>query len=152
MHAIQALLSNTPLMAAIIAWCVAQVFKAAHAKFLLRDFKMERLVGPGGMPSSHSATVCALAVSIGVQEGFGSAYFALAFALAAIVMYDAVTVRYQAGQHGKALNQIFSQLFEPSKGREEDLQAFKEILGHTPLQVLAGALLGILIGWLMSVL
>ncbi len=152
MSEIRAFFSNTPLIAAALAWCLAQIFKAAHAKFLVKNFKMERFVGPGGMPSSHSATVCALAVAIGIQEGFGSAYFALACVLAVVVMYDAVTVRYQAGQHGKALNLLVTKLFDPSQQREEDLQAFKEILGHTPLQVLAGALLGILIGWLMSVL
>lgn len=146
------LIHNTPLISAVVAWALAQILKALHSKFVLKTFSKERFVGPGGMPSSHSATVSALAVAVARTEGIGSTMFALSFALAIVVMYDAVSVRYQAGQHAKALNIIIQQMFDGNKNDEEKFQLFKEVLGHTPLQVFVGVVLGILVGAFMPIL
>jgi acid phosphatase family membrane protein YuiD len=99
------------------------------------------------MPSSHSSTVCALATAIAMTEGFGSIYFAISAVLAAIVMYDAAGVRQSVGQHSVALNRIFKEFsFKFSSPKFE--KDFREFIGHTPFQVIIGALLGILIAWL----
>lgn len=148
---LMSLIHNTPLISAVSAWALAQLLKALHSKFILKNFSKERFVGPGGMPSSHSATVSALAVAVARIEGVGSTMFAVAFALAIVVMYDAVSVRYQAGEHAKALNKIIEQMFDQSKNNEEKFQLFKEVLGHTPLQVLVGVLLGAAVGAFMPV-
>lgn len=143
------LLLNKPLISAVIAWALAQILKAFHARIFLKEFHLERLIGPGGMPSSHSATVVALMVTIGRQEGLASPLFAIAFALALIVMYDAMSVRRQAGEHAKALNIIIQQMLDENQNSDQRLHAFKEVLGHTPLQVLAGIVLGVVVGFLM---
>ena len=103
--------------------------------------------GSGGMPSSHSSTTCALMMMIGFSEGFDSAVFALAFAFSAIVMYDAAGVRRSTGKNAAVLNRLIDRLYTDGSFDEEHL---KELVGHTPVQVLAGALLGILIGTLMA--
>lgn len=141
-----ALAHNTPLLCAVLAWVLAQILKALHSKFILKSFTKERFVGPGGMPSSHSATVCALATSVARVSGIGSTEFAIAIALAIVVMYDAMSVRWQAGQHAKALNIILQELFDQNSNDEKRFESFKEVLGHTPLQVLVGIILGILVG------
>lgn len=145
------LINNRPLISAVIAWALAQLLKGIHARFILKEFRFERLIGPGGMPSSHSATVVALMVSIARQCGLGSPYFAIAFALAIVVMYDAMSVRRQAGEHAKALNIIIGQLFDVTKNSDEKNMLFKEALGHTPLQVLAGTVLGFIVGFAVPI-
>lgn len=109
-----------------------------------KSFDPERLVGSGGMPSSHSATVCALATAAGIEYGSGSFQFAISAILAIIVMYDARGVRREAGLQAQVLNEMiaFFQNMGKSVSYEEKL---KELIGHTPLQVTAGAILGILI-------
>lgn len=109
-----------------------------------KTFDAERLVGSGGMPSSHSATVCALATAAGIQYGGGSFQFAVSAILAIIVMYDARGVRRETGIQAQVINEMisfFSNMGKPLSYEEK----LKEFVGHTPLQVLAGALLGILI-------
>ncbi|PKI77027.1 hypothetical protein CRG98_002530 [Punica granatum] len=103
---------------------------------------MKQLVGSGGMPSSHSATVTALAAAIGFQEGFGGTLFATALVLAAVVMYDATGVRLQAGRQAEVLNQIVYEL--PAEHPLAESRPLRELLGHTPPQVVAGGLLGII--------
>jgi len=100
----------------------------------------------GGMPSSHSATVCALASSIATLYGFSSPMFAIAAILAFVVMYDAFNVRRETGEQAKILNYMMDQWADT---KPEDLigRSLKELIGHTPLQVLMGALLGIAVGW-----
>lgn len=138
------LVHNGIFMSAIIGWLVAQILKTIIHMILNKKFVAERMVGGGGMPSSHSATVCALATATGIHFGGGSFEFALAAILAVVVMYDAMGVRQETGKQGKVLNEmmeIFTQM-----GKDIDAEkAFKEFVGHTPLQVLMGALLGILI-------
>ena len=104
------------------------------------------LVTSGGMPSSHTATVCALATSIGLTEGLGSIYFSISAVLAGIVMYDSAGVRQSVGQHSVALNQIFKE-FKLKYTKTGIEQNFREFVGHTPFQVFVGAALGILIAW-----
>lgn len=136
------LLHNSIFLSAIIGWLVAQVLKTIIHLIVNKQFVAERMVGGGGMPSSHSATVCALATATGIRFGGGSFEFALAAIFAIVVMYDAMGVRQETGKQGKVLNEmmeIFTQM-----GKDLDAEtALKEFVGHTPLQVLMGAILGI---------
>ena len=141
-----ALLGNRPFISAIVSWALAQALKVIYTLLTSKELRPERLIGPGGMPSSHSATVMGLTVAIARQYGIGSPFFAISLTLAIIVMYDAVSVRFQAGQHAKALNHIFEKLFDKNTDDETRRKAFKEVLGHTPLQVMAGIALGVLVG------
>lgn len=103
------------------------------------DFQV--LFRTGGMPSSHSAMVTSLATVLGLQEGLGSPLFALAVITALIVMYDARGVRHQSGQHARILNQILRELFSGQPISEQEL---KELLGHTPIEVIVGSIVGVL--------
>lgn len=139
------LLQNRVLMAAAAGWLAAQVLKTLLVLIMERELRWERLVGSGGMPSSHSATVCALASSSAAVYGLGSGQFAIAAIVAFIVMYDACNVRLETGKQAIAIKEL-QELF---RNMGEDLSAeekLKELVGHTLPQVLAGALLGIFIG------
>lgn len=141
------LLSNKIFLSAVIGWLSAQIIKTLLHLALTRTFQAERLVGSGGMPSSHSATVCALAASSGLLYGFGSFEFAVTAILAIIVMYDAIGVRRETGRQSKVLNEmieLFSHMGEDVSAEER----LKEFIGHTPLQVLAGAILGTALAWI----
>ena len=144
MEFIEDLLHNRIFVAAICGWFVAQVLKTLIHMWFNRKFVAERLVGSGGMPSSHSATVCALAAAAGMEYGGGSFQFAMAAVFAIVVMYDAIGVRRETGIQAKVLNEMM-ELFD-KMGKEMSVEEkLKEFVGHTPLQVLMGALLGILI-------
>lgn len=140
----QEIISNQVLMCAVVAWTVAQVLKTIIDVALNHSFNAERLVGSGGMPSSHSATVCALVTSTGMKYGVGSFEFAISFVLAMIVMYDAIGVRQETGKQAKVLNSL---LFENLLKLDSVVlqEKLKEYVGHTPIQVAAGAILGILL-------
>ena len=140
----QELLNNEILMSAGLSWGVAQVVKTIIHLILTRKFVAERLVGSGGMPSCHSATVCALVTSVFINEGIDSPFFALAFILAIIVMYDAMGVRYETGEQAKVLNEIVSVIEKMGSDLNYD-EKMKEFIGHTPLQVFVGAILGIIV-------
>lgn len=136
--------SNEVLICAVVGWTVAQVLKTLIDFSLNKSFTPERLVGSGGMPSSHSATVCALTTGAGIRYGVESFEFAICFILASVVMYDAIGVRQETGKQAKLLNLIMEQdLFHLDN--EQFQKKLKEFVGHTPLQVFAGAVLGILI-------
>ena len=136
------MLGNQLLMSAVTGWVVAQFLKTLIDFALNKNFNAERLVGSGGMPSSHSATVCGLTTAALLKYGTGSFEFAVSFVLSMIVMYDAIGVRREAGKQAKLRNSILSE--NPLKLNAEVLQEkLKEYVGHTPLQVLAGAILGI---------
>lgn len=138
----QEILENQVMISAVAGWTVAQVLKTILDCVLNKNFHAERLFGSGGMPSSHSSTVCGLTTAAGLCYGPGSFEFAISFILAMIVMYDAMGVRRETGKQAKLLNSIL--LENPLKLSGEVLQEkLKEYVGHTPLQVLAGALLGI---------
>ncbi|SMD58200.1 Divergent PAP2 family protein [Acinetobacter baumannii] len=110
-------------------------------------WEWERLMETGGMPSSHSATVVALAVGIGMSEGWGSTLFDVAVVLASIVMYDATGIRRAAGMHAARLNDLFEELRTVIQ-RGPEQEPLKELLGHTYLEVVVGAILGGLFAWL----
>lgn len=140
----QQLLSNTTLITACVAWLIAQVLKTIIDFRVYKSFNPERLVGSGGMPSSHSSTVCALAASAFLHYGPGSFEFSVSFILAMVVMYDATGVRQETGKQAKVLNALLQE--NPFEWTGELLeQRLKEFVGHTPLQVFAGAVLGILV-------
>ena len=140
---------NYLFMAAVLGWLTAQVIKVIIDLLLTKEINWERLVGSGGMPSSHSATVCALMTAAALKCGAASNEFAICSILAIIVMYDARGVRRETGNQAVVLNQIMdyftSEHPEKIEFNEENL---KELIGHTPLQVVIGAALGILVGFL----
>lgn len=138
---------NLILDLSISAWFVAQVIKVLLELRFRGKSSWDTMFGSGGMPSSHSAFVCALAVSTGVLYGIQSPLFAITAGLAAIVMYDAFNVRRAAGEHAKHLNQILAK-HGKAVTEERGVKRLKESLGHTPFQVLMGALLGSGIGCL----
>ncbi|XP_054807251.1 uncharacterized protein LOC129309629 isoform X1 [Prosopis cineraria] len=145
--------TNYPLISAIVSFAIAQSTKFFASWYKERRWDLKQLVGSGGMPSSHSATVTALAAAIGFQEGFGGPLFATALILACIVMYDATGVRLQAGRQAEVLNQIVYEL--PAEHPLAESRPLRELLGHTPPQVVAGMLLGILtaaIGHLITII
>ncbi|MDE7014345.1 MAG: divergent PAP2 family protein [Kineothrix sp.] len=142
------LINNRIFMASVSGWFVAQILKTIIHMWFNRKFVAERLVGSGGMPSSHSSTVCALATAAGLEYGGGSFQFAMAAIFAIVVMYDAMGVRRETGIQAKVLNEMM-ELFT-KMGKEMSVEdKLKEFVGHTPLQVLMGAFLGILIAVLM---
>lgn len=145
----QNLLSNRIFCAAAAGWFVAQILKTIIHTFFSGKFVAERLVGSGGMPSSHSSTVCAMATAVFYEYGSAGFEFAIALIFAIIVMYDAMGVRRETGIQAKLLNDIL-EIFE-SMGRSEVSahDKLKEFVGHTPLQVLMGAILGITISIIM---
>ena len=132
------------LLIAISAWAIAQVLKLLISIAVYRKFDINYLITGGGMPSSHSALVCATAVSTGICSGFDSPVFAVAAVLAFIVMYDAAHVRRETGEQAKVLNYIMRSWADM---RPEEFEAeLKELVGHTPLQVAVGSVLGIAVG------
>ena len=142
------LVNNRIFMASVSGWLVAQILKTIIHMWFNRKFVAELLVGSGGIPSSHSATVCALAAAAGMEYGGGSFQFAMAAVFAIVVMYDAIGVRRETGIQARVLNEMM-ELFT-KMGKEMSVEdKLKEFVGHTPLQVLMGALLGILIAVLM---
>ena len=148
---------NKVLFAATLGWFCAQVAKVLLTLIFTRKFKAERLWGAGGMPSAHSAMVCALTIAIARFDGIHSASFALAVMFAFVTMYDAMGVRREAGLHAKLLNKYLNQIEQKNADKdgdgipdeEVDEIELKEFIGHTPLEVLGGVLLGILIGILV---
>lgn len=147
---LELLLQNHIFINAVIGWFCAQVLKTITHLIVYKKLVWERLVGDGGMPSAHSATVCALATTIFINLGPDSTEFAIAAILAIIVMHDACSVRLEAGKHAQILNEmieIFANISDKSLSTEEKL---KEFVGHTKLQVFMGALLGIVIAVLLG--
>lgn len=152
------LMANPILTVGVISWLAAQILKTIHYAVKYKTFDPERITGAGGMPSSHSALVVSVAIYTLRSQGFSSPAFALSMILAGVVIYDAMSVRYNAGLHAKELNRLRKVIDEMDDEisqlcGEEDEEAselterrdFKEFLGHTPLEVLAGSLLGIII-------
>lgn len=138
-------LGNTVFWAAAFAWFTAQVLKTIIHLILTKEFVAERMVGSGGMPSCHSATVCSLATASCLEFGAGSFEFAVTLMLAIIVMYDAMGVRRETGIQAKLLNDIIKTFEDMGRSEISAHDKLKEFVGHTPLQVIAGAILGTLI-------
>lgn len=142
---------NYVLLTAVISWFAAQIIKTFIHLIKFKTFNPERLFGAGGMPSSHSALVCSATLAVARKAGTNSIEFALMFILAVIVMYDAMGVRRAAGQHAKEINKLNKAIEESKIEDDYDYKELKEYLGHTPFEVLGGALLGILIALLVPV-
>jgi len=141
-------LDNRVLWVALAACIFAQVAKLLVEIVRHRKLNFRTLFGTGGMPSSHSALVAALATGVGQTVGWASPEFAMALVFALIVMYDAAGIRQAAGKQARVLNQILDELFREHKDLNE--ARLKELLGHTPLQVIVGTILGIAVSWLAS--
>lgn len=133
--------SNSVLFTALLGWLVAQILKIVLIWDKKLDFK--RIVASGGMPSSHASFVMALAAGIGFTQGFDSGQFAIAFVVAFVVMYDAAGVRRAAGQQAAILNKIVDDFINADYSHTN--KKLKELLGHTPIEVIGGAILGIII-------
>ena len=149
-NAVSEILHNRILLTGAAAWVISQVIKTIIHLIINHRIVWESLVGDGGMPSSHSATVCSVAVACGLYCGWGSPEFAVAFFLAVIVMHDARGVRQETGKQAVVINDMMEWFAELGKADMTPEQTLKEFVGHTPLQVFAGAVLGILIGFLFN--
>ena len=139
------LFSNKILLCSVIAWGCAQLIKIIIALIMEKKFRPDRIFGDGGMPSGHSATVVSLGVLVGWVEGFNSPIFAIATMFAIIVMHDATGVRREAGKHAamlKVIGDAFNAMFA-EKDEHVRTEKIKLLVGHTPLQVTFGALLGL---------
>ena len=143
MNIVKDIFTNKYLYIPILLWFFIQLFKVIWDLVKEKKFDFKRILGAGGMPSSHSAVVCSLAVLIGKEYGFSSPLFALASVFAIVVMYDACGVRRAAGKQAKLLNKIIS---TPGLSGVEVQERLVEVLGHTPVQVFVGALIGIIAG------
>ena len=148
MDVLNQLFSNGILIAGICAWAAAQVLKTITYAIVNRTLDIRRLLGDGGMPSAHSATVTAIAVATGFECGFDSPVFAVAIMLAFIVMHDAMGVRLETGKQAKILNDMIKMVYTEDMTPEEKL---KEFVGHTPTQVLAGFVLGVIVDFVIFV-
>jgi uncharacterized protein len=130
------------LLSGLFAWWLAQFLKVPFHYMVTRHWNWALWFSTGGMPSSHSALVTSMSMAIGLWAGFDSPSFAISVALAMIVVYDAAGVRRQAGMHAQRLNHLVNELFS---GQPISEMRLKEVLGHTPRQVLGGVLLGIVV-------
>lgn len=142
---------NYVLVTALCGSFLAQFIKVILNLFIFHRFIPERMWGAGGMPSSHSATVCAMVVATGSYCGVTSTEFALAAVVSIIVMYDAMGVRYETGEQAKLLNRMFNEWMDQGVNALPFLggKKLKEMVGHTPIEVLTGAVLGIALGFAM---
>ena len=139
--------TNYYLVSAILAWLVAQIIKVFTGVFKLQEFSLKNMFfGTGGMPSSHTAAACALCVACALKDGLASSSVAISGVLAMIVMIDAAGVRNETGKQSKALNMIIGEMFSDSK--HADLH-FKELIGHSPLQIFCGAITGVVTALLL---
>ncbi len=148
---ILALFSNAYLIAALGAWCIAQVTKVIIYAIVNKSLNIKRLIEDGGMPSAHSATVMGLATFTLLERGAGSFEFALAAVFAIIVCHDAMGVRREAGKHAELLSEM-TELFEDLSKEPLPEVRMKKLVGHTPLQVIVGSAIGILHAILVWVL
>lgn len=146
MNILEEIFSNKIIGITVVSWAIAQIIKIIIDCIRNKTLNLKLITSSGGMPSSHSSFVTSLACAVGFQEGFGSTMFAISFVLAMVVMYDASGVRRAAGKQAEVLN-IFISNFE-KHGVKID-STLKELLGHTPIEVFAGAILGIVVAIIM---
>jgi acid phosphatase family membrane protein YuiD len=146
MDFLNTLWANQILLAAFTAWGLAQIIKVPLDYLINREWDWGLLLSSGGMPSSHSALVTGASVAIGLQLGFDSPLFALASVVAVVVIYDAIGVRRHAGDHARVLNLMIDELLTGHPLAEKEL---KEVLGHTPREVIGGIILGTVVAIVM---
>ena len=133
---------NKFFFVAFIAWLIAQVAKVILTLIIEKELNLYRLVGSGGMPSSHSSFVMGLTTSLGLEFGWESPYFAMALVFSLVVMYDASGVRRAVGKQAIILNTMIADVY---KHRHIEQEKLKELVGHTPYEVIVGAILGIVV-------
>jgi len=143
MNMLQEIFTNKCLYIPFALWFLIQTYKVIYDLIKTKKFNFKRIMGAGGMPSSHSAVVTSLAVLVGKTEGFASPIFAISVIFAFIVMYDAAGVRRAAGKQAKLLNKIVE---TPGLSGVEVSERLVEVLGHSPIQVIVGAIIGIVAG------
>ena len=143
MNNFQKMITNRYLYIPLILWFCIQTFKVIYELIKTKKFNFKRILGAGGMPSSHSAVVVGLATLIGKYEGINTPIFAIALIFSFVVMYDAAGVRRAAGKQAKLLNRIIE---TPGLTNVQVQEKLVEVLGHTPIQVFVGAFLGIIVG------
>lgn len=148
MNEIQKILGNKYLYIPLIVWFLIQLFKVIYDLIKTKKLNFKRIMGAGGMPSSHSAVVTTLAAMIGRSEGYDTSIFAISVIFALIVMYDAAGVRRAAGKQARLLNRIVE---TPGLSSVQVQEKLVEVLGHTPLQVIVGAIIGIIVGTLVEI-
>ena len=140
--------NNKILQVAAVSWLVAQTLKVIHTFIVKRRFDFTRFVGSGGMPSSHASFVMGLTTAVGLIHGWDSAHFAIALCVSLVIMYDAAGVRRAVGKQANILNKMLEDMQHKRKKIITE-QRLKELIGHTPIEVFAGAILGIIIANLM---
>ena len=146
MNDLQKVVTNRYLYVPLIVWFCIQTYKVLYELIKTKKFNFKRMVGAGGMPSSHSGVVTTLAAMIGKNEGFDNPLFAMSVIFALVVMYDAAGVRRAAGKQASLLNKIIE---TPGLSSVQVQEKLVEVLGHTPLQVIVGAIIGITVGLLV---
>lgn len=139
----QGIAFNKYIVVCMFVWLGIQIFKTLWDLIKKKKFNFKRILGAGGMPSSHSAVVCCLSTLIGRDLGFDSAIFGLSVIMSLVVMYDAAGVRRAAGKQAKILNKIVN---TPGLAIETVQEKLQEVLGHTPVEVFVGAVIGIVVG------
>lgn len=140
---------NRILDVVFVAWFIAQFYKVVSSLFIEKKFNIRRLWETGGMPSSHSSTVSALTTTIGLAYGISSPLFAISIIFSGIVMYDAAGIRRAAGKHAGIINVLLDK-FSLKIGEKIHDEKLKELLGHTPFEVLIGSALGIIVAILFK--
>ena len=148
MNYLRELVKNDVLITAVTGWFVAQILKVLIVLFQKKRLDWSRLIGSGGMPSSHTSFVISLTTAVGYKEGLSSTLFAVCCVLSFIVMYDASGVRRATGTQAKVINKLVDS-YEETEDVEISDEKLKELIGHSPLEVFAGAVLGILIAVFM---
>ncbi len=143
MNAIIEILTNKYIYIPFLVWLAIQSFKVIWDLITTKKFNFKRILGAGGMPSSHSAVVMCLAVMVGKEAGFSSYIFAISMIFAIVVMYDAAGIRRAAGKQAALLNKIVN---TPGLSSVQVQEKLVEVLGHTPIQVFVGALIGVIVG------
>lgn len=139
---------NSIFRAAILSWLIAQTIKVLHTFIMKKRFDFTRFIDSGGMPSSHASFVMGLTTSIGLMHGWDSTYFAISLCISLVIMYDAAGVRRAVGKQAIVLNKMLEDM-QRKKKKIVTEQRLKELIGHTPVEVFAGAILGIIIANLM---
>ncbi|AKL95304.1 hypothetical protein CACET_c18560 [Clostridium aceticum] len=148
MDFLDSIFNNKILWTSVLAWFIAQSLKVIHTFIVDKRFNASRFVGSGGMPSSHSAFVMSLTTATGKTHGWDSTIFAISLAFSLIVMYDAAGVRNAVGKQAIIINKLIEGIHHKTEKKVRE-QRLKELIGHTPIEVVVGAILGILIGKLM---
>lgn len=154
MEFLKELISNHMLIVPVIAWAISQVLKIFTYLFVERELVWKRVISDGGMPSAHSAVVTSLALMCGWVEGFGTSLFALSVIFAIVVMRDAVGVRRETGKQAASIKELANAVNKTFLGKDAEIRTenLKVLVGHTPLQVVCGAVVGIIVAFLYIII